>query len=516
MRLKKLGKLLTSKFLLVCFLLLIEIAIIPVAFYWFLFSVESTWIFVALCAAVILLDIAISLFIINSEMNAEYKIAWLVPVLLIPPVGALIYLTLRRRPRPRRQLKELAKKFSAMDILYTRKGARTEANAGSFASDGFAKSCAEYVEKTTRLAATDCYDFEYFPSGETYFSRLTEELEKAERYIFLEYFILRPGKFWDTVLAILKRKAAEGVDVRVIYDDIGSMLKVPDNYAAELERQGVKCMCFNPFRPVLDIAQNNRTHRKIALIDGETVFTGGINLSDEYINLTHPFGQWKDTGVMVRGRVAQNFAAMFLQLWSARESGEDYTKYLTACPKGDIACVAFSDSPLEEGANVCEDLYLKLIYNAKKYVWINTPYLILDGEMKRALISAARSGVDVRITVPNIPDKKYVFAVTKAFYSQLVKEGIRIYRYTPGFIHAKSIVSDDKYCIIGSTNMDFRSFYLHFECDMMFFDERVSEKLRDDYLQTCEECSEVTEKDIKDSFPRLVYRAILRIFAPLM
>lgn len=512
MRLKKLGKLLTSKFLLVCFLLLIEIAIIPAVFYWFFFSVDTTWIFVVLCAAVVILDLAIALWIVNSDMNAEYKIAWLMPVLFLPPIGALLYLNLRRRPRPRRRLKQLAEKFAGMECLYVKK----DGHVGTeYAGDGFAASCAEYVAQATGLPPTDCYEFEYFPSGESYCERLLEELEKAEKYIFLEYFILRPGKFWNSVLDILKRKAGEGVDVRVIYDDIGSMLKVPDNYAAELEKQGVKCMCFNPFRPVLDLAQNNRTHRKIALIDGVTAFTGGINLSDEYINETHPFGHWKDTGIMVRGRAAQNFAAMFLQLWFLRAPDEDYTRYLSTGPKGDCSCLAFCDSPLDR-QNVCEDLYLKIIYHAKKYVYINTPYLILDGEMKRALITAAHSGVDVRITVPDIPDKKYVFAVTKAFYSELIKEGIHIYRYKPGFIHAKSIVSDDKYCIIGSTNMDFRSFYLHFECNMMFFDERVSAKLTADYLDTCKQCDEVKKEHFKESIFRLIYRAVLRVFAPLM
>ena len=234
MRLKKLGKLLTSKFLLVCFLLLIEIAIIPAVFYWFVFSVDTTWIFVVLCAAVVILDLAIALWIVNSNMNAEYKIAWLMPVLFLPPIGALLYLNLRRRPRPRRRLKQLAEKFAGMECLYVKK----DGHVGTeYADDGFAASCAEYVAQATGLPPTDCYEFEYFPSGESYCERLLEELEKAEKYIFLEYFILRPGKFWNSVLDILKRKAGEGVDVRVIYDDIGSMLKVPDNYAAELENR---------------------------------------------------------------------------------------------------------------------------------------------------------------------------------------------------------------------------------------------------------------------------------------
>ena len=513
MRLKKLGKLLTSKFLLVCFLLLIEIAIIPAVFYWFFFSVDTTWIFVVLCAAVVILDLAIALWIVNSDMNAEYKIAWLMPVLFLPPIGALLYLNLRRRPRPRRRLKQLAEKFAGMECLYVKK----DGHVGTeYADDGFAASCAEYVAQATGLPPTDCYEFEYFPSGESYCERLLEELEKAEKYIFLEYFILRPGKFWNSVLDILKRKAGEGVDVRVIYDDIGSMLKVPDNYAAELEKQGVKCMCFNPFRPVLDLAQNNRTHRKIAVIDGKVAFTGGVNLADEYINETHPFGTWKDTGILVRGRVVQNFTAMFLQLWASRGEAEDYSKYITDSPAGNILCTAFSDSPFGKGTNVCENLYLKIIYNAKKYIYINTPYLILDGEMRRALITAAHSGVDVRISVPNIPDKKYVFAVTKAFYSQLVKEGIKIYRYTPGFLHAKSIVSDGNVCMIGSTNMDFRSFYLHFESDLLFFDEKVCTALCHDYLQTCEESHLVTASEIKDKPHSLIYRSVLRVFAALM
>ena len=217
MRLKKLGKLLTSKFLLVCFLLLIEIAIIPAVFYWFFFSVDTTWIFAVLCAAVVILDLAIALWIVNSDMNAEYKIAWLMPVLFLPPIGALLYLNLRRRPRPRRRLKQLAEKFAGMECLYVKK----DGHVGTeYAGDGFAASCAEYVAQATGLPPTDCYEFEYFPSGESYCERLLEELEKAEKYIFLEYFILRPGKFWNSVLDILKRKAGEGVDVRVIYDDI--------------------------------------------------------------------------------------------------------------------------------------------------------------------------------------------------------------------------------------------------------------------------------------------------------
>ena len=510
MKFRKLWKLLTSKFLLVCFLLLIELAVLPTGI--FLLSAYIPQIAPAISVIIIVVDVLVALCIINSDINAEYKIAWLVPVLLIPPIGSILYLTLRRRKTPRRKLKKLTDRL-CFDPLYAHDLATME----RFAEKGsFAKQCAEFVALQSFQPATDCISFEYFSFGEQYFARLTEELKKAQKYIFIEFFVIAPGKCWDTVLSILKERAENGVDVRVIYDDIGSMLKVPSDYAQQLEKQGIRCMCFNPFRPVLDVAQNNRTHRKIVVIDGETAFTGGVNHADEYINETHPFGKWKDTGILLRGRAVQNFTTLFLQLWSLRDGEENCEKYLSHSPAGDCLCLVFGDSPFDGNRNICEDLYLKIIYNAKKYVYINTPYLILDGEMKSALVTAARSGVDVRITVPNIPDKKYVFALTKAFYSQLVREGVKIYRYTPGFLHAKSIVSDGQHCIIGSSNMDFRSFYLHWECDAMFFDERVCKELYDDYLATCEESELITKDKIKDSLPRLIYRSLLRIFAPLM
>lgn len=512
---RKFLKLLTSKFLLVCLLLLAELALIPVVIIGASYLFNLTPILIVVLAVI---DLLLVLSIINSDINAEYKIAWIVPILFLPYVGCILFLTLRRRQTPRRKLKKLITHMHGMDCLYSQDLPSMQKYR---AASDFAGQCAEYISRECMLPAADCYDAEYFPSGEAYAERLIAELKKAEKFIFLEYFIIAEGWFWENVLQILEQKVAEGVDVRVTYDDIGSMFKVPSDYAQQLEKKGIKCLCFNRFRPVLDVAQNNRTHRKIAVIDGLTAFTGGVNLADEYINVTHPFGHWKDTGVMLRGRAVQNFTAMFLQLWALKGEKSDYSAFLTDAPEGDCLCIPFSDTPFDDSShkgqhNLCEDLYLKIIYHARKYVYINTPYLIIDGEMKRALIAAARSGVDVRITVPQIPDKKYVFALTKAFYSQLVKEGIKIYRYTPGFIHAKSIVSDGKYCIVGTSNMDFRSFYLHCECNVMFFDGKMSEKLYKDYLETCEKSHQVTEEEIKVRLPGLIFRSILRIFAPLM
>ena len=512
---RKLLKLMTSKFLLVCLLLLVEIALLPTAYYLVLFNANGV-VFVSLVSAVIVFDFFLILYIVNSEINAEYKVAWLVPILFLPPVGGFLYLTLRRRKMPRRRRNKIRARFAGMRDLFYLQDEQTLRKFDEHSE--FAGQCARTVYACGSLPAADCYEAEYFPSGEAYCAKLIQELQGAQKFIFLEYFVIAPGALWSRILAVLEERAAAGVEVRVIYDDIGSMLKLPSNYPKKLEKRGIHCQCFNRFRPILDVAQNNRTHRKIAVIDGLTAFTGGVNLGDEYVNLKHPFGHWKDTGVMLRGNAVKNFTAMFLQLWSMRTDAprEDYSVFDAQAPHGDILCLPFCDSPMESDKNICEDLYLKLIYNAKKSVYICTPYLILDGEMKRALISAARAGVDVRIIVPHIPDKKYVFSVTKAFYTQLVKEGVRVYRYRPGFIHAKSIVCDGQFSLIGSSNMDFRSFYLHFECDVLFFDEQFAQTMEQDFLNTCALSLEVTRDDIKSSLPRLLYRSILRIFAPLM
>ena len=510
MRLKKLWRLLTSKFMLVCFLLLIEVALLPTAI--ILLSIYNVTAAIVCAAAIVVLNAVLTIYIINTDMNADYKIAWIVLILLLPPVGAIFFLLLRARPKPRRKLKKLRADGSVEeDPLYEGADKLPPSFDGA---DEFARQCALYTAKQGGLPATDYTHVEYFTTGEDYERRLLEELEKAERYIFLEYFIIARGKFWGEVLDILRRKRKAGLDVRVIYDDIGSMFKVPTNYAEMLEKEGIPCICFNRFRPVLDVAQNNRTHRKIAVVDGRVAFTGGINLADEYINATHPFGHWKDTGVLFEGRAVQNMTALFLQTWALKGEEADTARYLSDAPSGK-PCLCFGDSPFDGDRNLCEDLYLRLIYNAKKYVYIFTPYLIPDEEMKRALITAARSGVDVRILVPHIPDKRYVFAVTKAFAVHLAKQGIRVYRYTPGFVHAKSIVADGKYCVIGSSNIDFRSFYLHFENNMMFFDEEMSGAIEKDFLDACEKSAPIMPI-LKDNWLKALCRAILRYFAPLM
>ena len=281
MKFRKILRFLTSKFLLVCLLLLVEIALIPALIIGASYLFNLTPILTALLAAI---DLILVLYIINSDINAEYKIAWIVPILLLPFVGCILYLALRRRQTPRRKLKKLMTHLHGVDCLYAQSIPMMQKYRDK--SD-FAAQCAEYISRECLLPAADCYDAEYFPSGEAYAERLLAELKQAKKFIFLEYFIIAEGKFWGDVLEILKQKVAEGVDVRITYDDIGSMFKVPSDYDRQLEKLGIRCLCFNRFRPVLDVAQNNRTHRKIAVIDGHTAFTGGVNLADEYIGYGH-------------------------------------------------------------------------------------------------------------------------------------------------------------------------------------------------------------------------------------
>lgn len=462
---------------------------------------------------------AITAVYINGKYTSpEYKIAWIIVILCVPIIGLTAYAVFSTNRRNKKNLKAHLNCYADMSMFYlsddkTIKVAENE--------DAFFASCAKYLNKETKLPVLPCERVEYYKIGEEYQKAIVAELKKAKKYIFMEYFIIEEGVFWNEILDVLKQKARDGVDVRLIYDDFGCLLTLPNNYYKTLQGFGIKTLKFNKLRPILDIAQNNRTHRKITVIDGQTAFTGGINLADEYINKTVRFGHWKDSGMMLKGECAQNFTAMFLQIWLNRDTADYnsllYTPLNEKIEKTDsLFCVPFCDTPYNENQTVCKNLYIRLIQNAKKYVYINTPYLIIDSEMRSALITSAKSGTDIRITVPHIPDKKIAFALTKAFYSELAKHGVKIYEYTPGFVHAKSLVCDDKYVVVGSSNMDYRSFYLHFECDAFVYNKDFALSLKKDYLQTCDVCEKITKDKIKTNFILETYRSILRLFAPLM
>jgi len=347
-------------------------------------------------------------------------------------------------------------------------------------------------------------------------------LKKAEKFIFLEYFIIEEGVMWNSILDILKQKAEEGVDVRVIYDDAGCIFKLPYGYNKKLESMGIKCRVFNPLVPLLSSRINNRDHRKIAIIDGHTGFTGGINLADEYINEYEKFGHWKDSAIMIKGEAVWSMTVMFLSMWNYLDgSNEDFNKFKPdiepleeSCKDGYVQ--PFADNPLDD-ETVGEIVYLNLINKARRYVYITTPYLIIDNEIITALTSAAKGGVDVRIITPYCGDKWYVHEVTRSYYRTLIESGVKIYEYTPGFIHSKTFVVDDEYGVVGTINMDYRSLFLHFECGVWMYKCRTIRDIKKDFNDTLKMCREITIEELNEiKWYKTLERMILRIFAPLM
>lgn len=350
---------------------------------------------------------------------------------------------------------------------------------------------------------------------------LLMEIKKAEKYIFLEYFIIQEGLMWNSILEILQDKVQQGVEVRVIYDDIGCFLLLPDNYHHQLQEKGIKCAVFNKFRPFLTTVQNNRDHRKLAIIDGKVAFTGGINLSDEYINAYERCGHWKDSCIMIKGKAVWSFTLIFLQMWSICKNDNDC--YLDYYPwkhhkcnnQSDGLIQPYADSPMDK-ENIGEHVYLQIINRAKEYVYISTPYLIIDDNVLLSLKLAAKSGIDVKIMLPYKWDKKLVHFTTRSYYRDLIKEGVRIYEYSEGFVHSKFFISDDKIAAIGTTNLDFRSLYLNFECGSCIYDATCIKDMKRDFVKTLATCKEITSEDCKVNFFTKVLQDICRLFAPLM
>ncbi len=466
------------------------------------------------------LGIALSLYIYNRDINPSYKLAWIFVILSFPLFGVMFYIFFGNSHSGDRLRKRMMLYSDESKVLLPQDD---ELMAALHRDDPAAEKQAKYLYVYSGYPVYSGTSATYFPTGEEKFAAMLEKLEKAERFIFLEYFIIADGKMWGTVLDILERKVNEGVDVRLIYDDVGCLLTLPYKYNEEMERRGIKCRVFNPFRPIWSAKMNNRDHRKILVIDGHTAFTGGINLADEYINAYEKYGHWKDSAVMLRGAGVWSFTEMFLTMWSflEKDSREDHRKFMPRPEdirdiRGNGVVVPFTDSPLDDEP-VGENVYLNIINSAEKYVYITTPYLVIDNEMQTALVLAAKSGVDVRIITPHIPDKWFVFAVTRAHYRKLLRYGIKIYEYTPGFIHAKNWVSDDKAAVVGTINLDFRSLYLHFECAAWMYRSECIPDIKRDYLETLKQCQEITYSDcIHINIFRRIGRAILRLFAPMM
>lgn len=456
------------------------------------------------------------LFIIWRDDNPAYKIAWIMVICLFPILGVTMYVFFGNK-RPSRPLK---RKIEPMEKLH--RGDLVQTDEIAKITGGRLLDTCRYVSVHGPYPAWNDTKNRYYPLADYAYPELLEDLEQAKHFIFMEYFIISDGGMWQSIFEVLKRKAAEGVDVRLIYDDFGSLPTMPKGFVKELRDAGIKVLAFNPMKPIVSLVYNNRDHRKITVIDGYIGYTGGFNLADEYINEEERFGHWKDSGLRLEGEAVWNFTVMFLTMWNAfvptEASFEAFGPrvYHPEPFEGDGGIVQpYSDSPLDD-ENVGENVYLEIINQAQDYVYIFTPYLVIDNEMQTALTMAAKRGVDVRIVTPGIPDKKMVFRLTRSYYKALLKAGVRIYEYEPGFLHAKSFLSDDRVGVVGTINMDYRSLFLHFECATLLIHCKSLETLKKDCMDTFAQSREIGQDCCKQSFFGLLFDGMLRALSPLL
>lgn len=466
------------------------------------------------------ISIFVVLYIINKADNPAYKLAWTIPILLFPLFGGLLYLLFGDK-RPSKAMRMLMDKAAMRFRPFLEQNREILEQIKT--EDKAAYGQIKYINDCARFPVFQHTQSTYYKSAEDCFPVLLEKLRGAKHYIFMEYFIIEEqDEMWSEILEILKKKASEGVDVRLIYDDAGCVTILPYKYYQKLEAMGIHCEAFNHVVPLLSLVMNHRDHRKITIVDGHTGFMGGWNLADEYINRKKRFGYWKDTGVMLYGDAVWNLTAMFLITWSSIRGmkTEDIKNYLpnhhlTEQVEGVGYVQPYGDSPLDREP-VSESVYLNMINASQDYIYMTTPYLVIDNEMMTALILAAKRGVDVRIITPGIPDKKYVFLLTQSYYAQLVTGGVKIYQFDPGFVHAKSFVCDDKFAVVGTINLDYRSLYLHFECGTFFYRTPVVESVKEDLLQVMSQSTLQEEKMLHARLPKRLAQAVLRVLAPLM
>ena len=463
------------------------------------------------------LEIIVMMILINSKMDNAAKVSWMLVIAFAPLLGSVFYLwtqfeTGHKNVKHKMQLLTKAN-YRVLpqnhDIKQNLKKESPESAA-----------LAEYLYRLDGNPVYDGTTVKYYSCGEEKFPDMLDELDKAEKFIFLEYFIIEEGYMWGKILEVLAKKAAEGVDVRVMYDGSCDLSTLPYNYPKRLAKIGIKCKKWEPIKPVITSTYNYRDHRKILVIDGKVGFCGGVNLADEYINHIVRFGYWKDTAIKLKGPAVDSFTLMFLQMWNITEKKlEDIRKYFGQCEKSaepDGYIIPYSESPMNDH-KIAERVYMDMLYNAKNYIWITSPYLILDGELSAALRYAAQRGVDVRLILPGIPDKKAVWALAKSHYKQLVTAGVKIYEFTPGFVHAKNFISDDCKAVVGTINLDYRSLYHHFECAAYMYGCSCIADIKKDFEATFPKCQEVTLETIKNEpLSRKIVGATLKMVAPML
>lgn len=493
--------------------LLVQFALL---FYMFWTGITTVrWLYLALT----LVSGAAVIVIIARRRETVYKLPWVILIALMPAFGGILFLLIHGQSSQ----KKFARRLEEVDALLSPYCPQDPGTVTRFADTerGSLQRVSYLARHNFPLCAAE--DTVFFPSGETFFPRLCEELRRAEKFIFFEFFIIADGEMWDEVHAILREKVAAGVEVRVIYDDLGCLLRLPYRYQKTLEAEGIKTILFNPFRPVVSTVQNNRDHRKIVVVDGRVAFTGGINIGDEYINRMERFGHWNDTALLITGDAVRSFTGIFLQLWlcSRPEDEGDIARFFPPCPPAPQSGTSrgfiqpYGDTPLD-GETVGAWVYDQILRTATDYIWIATPYLIIDDTICNSLMLAAKSGVDVRIVTPGVPDKKIVSTVSRSYYLSLLEAGVRIYEYTPGFLHAKMFLSDDRTATVGTINLDYRSLYLHFECGAWMTDTEAVPHIKDYFTDLFPVCREITVEEMRRNYSLRVLGALLQPFAPFL
>ncbi|MGN1024716.1 MAG: cardiolipin synthase [Lachnospiraceae bacterium] len=466
-----------------------------------------------------LLALIVALYLASTSRHLSSDLLWIMLVIAFPVGGFLIYALFQGiSSRSSRLYRNIIAQTKRAKPYYQQDGAvLAEAKAASADYPGQV----DYISTCEHFPIYRNQSYTYYPSGEKGYPAMLEALKSAEKFIFMEYFTIEPGRMWDGILAILEEKAAQGVEVRVMYDDMGSFLSLPISYTKELEKKGIRSTCFNRINPFLNGIMNHRDHRKILIVDGKTAFTGGINIADKYINETHPYGYWKDNCVKVTGEAVWSFTVLFLTNWNAvRSDDDDFARYHVQQDAGgpsDGFVAPYGETPLDDEL-LGQSVYMNIINQARHYVYIFTPYLVIDSDMRNCLIGAAQRGIDIRLITPGIPDKKVVYTITRSFYRELISKGVKIYEFTPGFDHAKVFVCDDVIATVGTLNLDYRSLYLHFENGTYLYGSKEVAKIRDDMEQSMEKSHLVgPDEHKKKAFIGLfyaIYVGFLRLLAP--
>ncbi|WP_066899866.1 cardiolipin synthase [Streptobacillus notomytis] len=500
-----------SRTLIVTFLLLIQVILALASIIWLGNNMYL------LIGGSRLTSFAMILYLINNRQNPNVKLVWIILILLIPFFGICLYWFIKF---------DFGSKMMKNRIIYIQNQTKNILIQKQEIINNIKdnklfelRNIARYIKKTGGYNIYQDSEIKYYSLGEYMFLDMLKALKNAKKFIFLEYFIIEEGKMWYSILEILKQKVLEGVEVRVMYDGTCEYSTLDRDYPKELMEYGIKAQAFSPVKPFISTHYNNRNHRKIMVIDGEIAFTGGINLADEYINEISKFGHWKDTGIRIIGDAVKPLTLMFMQSWNIFDySSDEYIKYLdtTHNIKNDGYVIAYGDEPFDNEL-LGQNIYIDILNNAKEYVYIMTPYLIIDNEMNAAIKLVASKGVDVRIILPHIPDKEMPFALAHSHYSELIDAGVKIYEYSLGFMHAKMFISDDIKAVVGTINLDYRSLYHHFENAVYMYNIDAIKDIKNDFIETFKKSKIFTNRDLKnDKLQRKLIGKLMKIFAPLI